>query len=176
MKSLTCFFFICCLLTCFSFYSCHDSLTVIKGCCEDPPVSESVGSFGWVWVPNVFTPNGDGLNDQMIVYGDSMRQILSLVIKNEDKLVVFNSEHLPFNSYVWDGKAFGHIARGFYSFTMEVEAIDGYTKTISGHICNCPCDQMSDEDIVPMSNCVFGICPPNWIDCYPYESLPCFEH
>jgi hypothetical protein len=173
MKRLTSFFIIGYSLVCF--YSCHDTQTRIKGCCEEPPVYETLG-LGKVWIPNVFTPNGDGLNDQMIVFGDSMKQILSLVIKNEDKLVVFYGEHLPFNSYVWDGKSFGQIQRGLYSFTLDVEAIDGYRKIFSGHICNCPCDQMSDEDFVPMSNCEFGPCPPNWIDCYPIESLPCFKH
>jgi|GEM_PF-5529628 len=178
MKRLTTLFFFFCLQICFILISCHDTQTVIKGCCDDPPASAQVGT-GWVWVPNVFTPNGDGWHDWMAVYTDSMKQIINIEIRNEDKVVVFTKKNIPlhdFGNWIWDGKINGRVEQALYSFTLQVQAIDHTIKTIEGHICNCPCDQAGDEDFKPISNCEFGLCNPNWTDCMEDESLPCFEH
>ena len=177
MKRLPISFSIWYLLTCFSFYSCHDTQTEIKGCCDDPPVSVQVGT-GWVWVPNVFTPNGDGLHDFMKIYSDSIKQIVYMEIRSEDHLLVFTRSHFLGNTPgdSWDGSYKGKRVRGLYTYTMLVEAADGYAKTITGHICNCPCDQAGDEDFTPVSNCEFGLCDPHFIDCDEREFLPCFKY
>jgi hypothetical protein len=155
---------------------CSDSITVIKGCCDDPPVNVTFGN-GKIYVPNVFTPNGDGVNDKLVIYADSVRQIVSLKIRNKEGIVVYYNLHLPVNdtNSAWDGTSVNSIERGMYSFEMVVEAED-YTKvTIKGKVCNCPCDQEADEDIAPIAGCKFGLCTPEWIDCQMIEALSCFK-
>ena len=155
---------------------CHDTISVIKGCCEEPGASDTFGS-GKIFVPNVFTPNNDGINDQLIIYGDSVASIRSLKIKNKDRVTVYEKlDFLP-NTPVWDGEFAGKIETGLYSFVLEAEAIDGTVATVKGKVCICPCIDGIDEDFIPISGCNFGNCiPPVFDDCNPNEGLPCFEN
>lgn len=63
-----------------------------------------------------------------------------------------------------------------YSYEIRAESITGYVWHINGNVCNCPCDQDADEDIVPIRNCEFGWCDPQFIDCNEDEGLSCFEN
>jgi len=159
------------------FLRCHDSLTVIKGCCEDPPLSGIAGN-GRIWVPNVFTPNNDGLNDWMMIYCDSIIEIVHLEIRNEDNFVVYDNEHILCIDYAptWNGRSRDKLVRGLFSYVIEVRAHDGTAQKFTGHICNCPCIGASDEDFEPISGCKFSLCPPQWIDCDDREYLPCFKY
>lgn len=157
--------------------ACNDTIKVIKGCCDEPAVV-SQGDVGWVYIPNVFTPNGDGLHDYMIVQGDSLKQLIYITIKNEQGATVYNASKIPINDYVnsWDGTFNGKVQRGMYSYEIRVESITGYVWEVKGNICNCPCDQDEDEDIAPIRNCEFGWCDPQIIDCNEDEGLSCFEN
>jgi gliding motility-associated-like protein len=159
------------------FMACHDSITTIKGCCDEPALHATVGN-GTIYVQNVFTPNGDGVNDQLIIYGDSIRQIISLKIKNRDGVTVFENRNLPANDYntAWDGEFAGSIEQGLYTFTLKAEAENRIVATLKGKVCICPCDPLTTEDFVPMTGCEFGICLPEWIDCESQEHLPCFAN
>ena len=157
--------------------SCQDTITVVKGCCEEPGASVTFG-LGRIFVPNVFTPNGDGVNDQLIIYGDSVASIGSLKIKNKDKVTVYEKfDFLP-NIPFWDGEFAGKIETGLYSFVLEAEAIDGTVATVKGKVCICPCIEGIDEDFIPIKGCSFGenCIPPVFDDCDPNEGLPCFEN
>jgi len=156
--------------------ACHDTITVIKGCCEDPPVVEKIGN-ATIYVPNVFTPNGDGVFDRLVIYGDSVRQILHMEIRNKEGVIVYDNYNLPVNDHdtAWDGQFGGNIVRGMYSFEMKVEASNRIVKLIKGKVCNCPCDQEADEDFVPIRNCEFAPYDTS-INHQPVENLPCFEN
>lgn len=155
--------------------ACHDSISVYKGCCEDPPVYKRVGD-GKIYVPNVFTPNNDGINDRLIIYGDSITNISSIEIWNKEGVRVYYSLHIPTNDYTtaWDGRVNERVERGLYSFELSAETYKGYAFSVKGNVCNCPCDQMIDADLIPIRNCKFGINFPFQPDYNPYENLPCF--
>lgn len=164
-----------CLMMAILMTACHDSISVFKGCCQDPPVYKRVGD-GEIYIPNVFTPNDDGINDRLIIYGDSIVQILRMEIWNKDGVRVKYALHFPPNdpNVGWDGKVNGRVERGLYSFELSAETYNGYAFVVKGNVCNCPCDQMIDADLIPIQNCKFGINNPTDPDNYPHEFLPCF--
>ncbi|HRO05516.1 MAG TPA: gliding motility-associated C-terminal domain-containing protein [Ferruginibacter sp.] len=94
------------------------------------PVTGTAGGDD-LYIPNAFTPNGDGLNDVMQVYG---RTIESL------KFVVFNQWgekiHESTNqSNVWDGKHRGKIQpSGVYIYVCEIILRDGTKQIKKGSI------------------------------------------
>ena len=160
-----------------SIHGCHDSLTVIKGCCQDPALYSEFAD-GRLFIPNVFTPNNDGVNDRLFIYGDSIRQILDFEIKNYEGVIVFNKKHLPVNDYAstWDGSFNDKVEQGVYSFVIFAESIKGYVWTVKGNVCICTCYPETDKDFIPMRNCQFGLCDTFFIHgCPNQEYSPCFE-
>src|SRR5687768_13469465 len=93
------------LIFCSSFYSCgKDNQSALKGCCDNPSINASFGN-AHVYVPNIFTPNGDGRNDELEIYGDSVQLIKNFEIRNKDGELVFHIENyaLHFDPTRWDG-------------------------------------------------------------------------
>ena len=72
-----------------------------------------------LFVPNTFTPNGDGANDEWKVFGRNLVNDRYLVkIFNSYGNVVFESNNLE---EAWDGKFEGEDAKmGTYYFTLVV--------------------------------------------------------
>ncbi|MEY3369056.1 MAG: hypothetical protein RI973_2211, partial [Bacteroidota bacterium] len=82
-----------------------------------------------IYIPNVFTPNADGLNDFFTVYGGpAARSIRSLKIFTRWGSLVFEGYDLPLNkeSSGWDGYFKGKIMDpAVFAYVAEVEFIDG---------------------------------------------------
>ncbi|RYE01817.1 MAG: PKD domain-containing protein, partial [Sphingobacteriales bacterium] len=76
-----------------------------------------------VFVPNTFSPNGDGHNDRFFVEGNGLARMKSLRIFNRWGEVVFESRDFPVNnaSYGWDGTYKGQkAAPDVYVYQLEV--------------------------------------------------------
>ncbi|MCG9898480.1 MAG: PKD domain-containing protein, partial [Hydrotalea sp.] len=58
-----------------------------------------------LYIPNTFTPDGDGLNDRLIVRGTQITKVLSFTIFNRWGAVVFRQQNFAPNdpSFGWDG-------------------------------------------------------------------------
>lgn len=57
-----------------------------------------------IFIPNLFSPNGDGNNDHFLIYGDSIAQI-SLEIFNRYGEILYRSDDInQIMQYGWDGK------------------------------------------------------------------------
>lgn len=89
-----------------------------------------------VFVPNAFTPDGDGINDKLIVQGKGIRLIKSFRIFNRWGEVVF--EKVNFNpgdpAYGWDGKIKGNIASpDVYVYVCEVICEKGLPSIFKGN-------------------------------------------
>lgn len=75
-----------------------------------------------IFVPNVFTPNGDGRNDVLLVYGNYMAS-LKWRIFNQWGEMIFISENL---SQGWDGTHKGKQQPvGVYTYVLQVVLQDG---------------------------------------------------
>jgi hypothetical protein len=152
----------------------------LDGCCDTPAINATVG-LGHVYVPNVFTPNGDELNDRLVVYGDqNIILIRSFRVSDKEGTSVFYAEDLIPNdaTNAWDGTVNAKFKNGVYSFVMVVEAFDNATSTLEGKVCNFRCLDSGEEDPISGVGCQFptqvqdGVFNPN---IHSQESSGCFE-
>jgi len=75
-----------------------------------------------VFIPNSFTPNGDGLNDQLKVYGNFIRQ-MKISIFNQWGEKIFESQS---QTVAWDGTHKGKPQpSGVYMYVCDVTLTDG---------------------------------------------------
>lgn len=93
-------------------------------------VATSLNPFGdGIYVPNVFTPNGDGINDFFMVYGNTI-ETMRLVIYNQWGQELFISTD---RQKGWDGTFKGNQSpAGRYSYALEVKAQSGNKITKAG--------------------------------------------
>ncbi|PUZ26800.1 gliding motility-associated C-terminal domain-containing protein [Chitinophaga costaii] len=84
-----------------------------------------------IYVPNVFSPNGDGANDKLMVYGQSIAS-LHLIIYNQYGQVIFESKD---QSNGWDGTHSGQKQpAGVYVYALQATLTDGSQATRYGTI------------------------------------------
>jgi gliding motility-associated-like protein len=84
-----------------------------------------------IYVPNAFTPNGDGANDVLLVYGTAIASI-RLMIFNQWGNQVFVSTDITKG---WDGRyKDGNAAAGVYTYALEAIMQDGTRITKTGSL------------------------------------------
>ena len=84
-----------------------------------------------IYIPNVFTPDGDGIND------------IFKILKTYN-FTLFQSVNILPNDpgYSWNGlKPDGTIYQGSFNYEVEVEFIDGQIKTYIGKACAYTCGE-----------------------------------
>jgi trimeric autotransporter adhesin len=102
--------------------ACNESISA--------PVSQQVLPDG-VFIPNSFTPNGDGLNDMLKVYGYKIRE-LKLVVFNQWGEKLFESSD---QSRGWDGTRKGKLQpSGVYMYVCRLVLTDGTAMDKKGAI------------------------------------------
>jgi gliding motility-associated-like protein len=75
-----------------------------------------------IFIPNVITPNGDGTNDVLKVYGNNIRSIRFLVFNQWGEKL--NESSNPNN--VWGGRHKGKLQpSGVYMYVCEVTTVNG---------------------------------------------------
>jgi gliding motility-associated-like protein len=95
------------------------------------PATATTLSTREIFVPNVFTPNGDGKNDVLKVYGNYIRSI-DLRIFNQWGQQIFSTTD---STVGWDGKHKGQLQPvGVYTYTLKVVRQDGTTVTKKGAV------------------------------------------
>jgi gliding motility-associated-like protein len=103
-----------------------------KNCVTSATNTIGVGHGADVYIPNAFTPNGDGANDVFEVYGTALRSV-GLRIFNRWGEKVYDSMSSQWAA--WDGTYKG-VAQptGVYIYYVELTYLDGQTKTREGSI------------------------------------------
>jgi hypothetical protein len=86
--------------------------TIYEDCCGTEPVEFKNGGV-YVFVPNVFTPNNDGINDYFYPIVDkNVREVVNYVILNATgDTVIFTRQSVNFNTLInsaWDGMRIGN--------------------------------------------------------------------
>jgi gliding motility-associated-like protein len=85
-----------------------------------------------IYIPNAFTPNGDGSNDFFEMYGDKINwRNLAVSIWDRWGEKVFESDDINFK---WDGRYKGAIETGLYIYTISVTYTDGRGQNFKGSI------------------------------------------
>ena len=91
-----------------------------------------------VFVPNIFSVNGDGINDQLVIYaGSEVESILDFQIYDRWGGSVFTQKLFAPNdpSLGWDGRINGAIANvGVYTYFIDVLFVDGHIEQFKGSV------------------------------------------
>ena len=115
-------------------------LTVIdvNDCQTNAQVNINVTKERLVYIPSVFSPNADGVNDYFTLYGgQGTTEINYLRIFNRWGAVVFENENFALSeeSSGWDGDFDGDFLNsGVYVFVAEILFADGETIEYSGEV------------------------------------------
>jgi gliding motility-associated-like protein len=109
-----------------------------SGCFATAELMVPVDKSRPVYVPNAFSPNNDGINDLLVLFGGkSVSQIKSFLIFSrwgESVFEFYNIPHSDFN-YGWDGTYRGKILdAGVYTWFAEVEFVDGEIIMFEGDV------------------------------------------
>jgi gliding motility-associated-like protein len=91
-----------------------------------------------VYIPNSFSPNGDGINDIFTVYGnDAVRAIRQFAVYDRWGNALYLQRNLPVNdpSAGWDGSYRGRMMDpGVYAYAIELELADGSIRLYKGDV------------------------------------------
>ena len=140
--------------------SCKDDAdpAILEGCCGNLPLNTSFGTNTRVYISNIFTPNGDNINDFMTLSSNSFVLVTGLEIKNKSGDVVhtYTSFTSSRDVSLWNGEINGVVQKGYYTYTLTVEStLDGSSETFEGGICNYPCDTDVEEERISPAGCTF---------------------
>ena len=89
-------------------------------------------------MPNVFTPNRDGVNDYFyVIAGKEVATVKEFQIFNRWGERVFNNKNTKPNEYLggWDGFYKGRVAdNGTYVYYIIITLLNGTTEEVKGNI------------------------------------------
>lgn len=109
----------------------------INGCEASAKVILRVDRRRYLYAPNIFTPDGDGVNDLFTIYGKSVTEIRSLQIFDRWGTELFIVEHLQANDETrgWDGRFRGkELNPAVFVWQAVVEFEDGEVEVYSGDV------------------------------------------
>ncbi|MEK7256673.1 MAG: gliding motility-associated C-terminal domain-containing protein, partial [Bacteroidota bacterium] len=110
-----------------------------NGCRDEDNLTVFVDRRKQLFVPNAFSPNGDGVNDVIYVFAKPgvVKNIRSFLIFDRWGESVFKGENLQPNDPAagWDGKLRGQsLDPAVFAWWMEVEFVDGEVELFEGDV------------------------------------------
>ncbi len=116
----------------------HLSVTDENGCRADASIQVLVDRLRRVYIPNAFSPNGDGKNDTFLIYGgQEVARVEKLIIAGRWGNILFQQEDFPPNDpqFGWDGWFQGQrMPSGAYAYQADVLFSDGIRRTYKGDV------------------------------------------
>lgn len=114
------------------------SATDSEGCTISDEVWLFVDKRIGIYIPNAFSPNGDGVNDYFTVFAHpSVKTLKSVQVYDRWGGMVYEQTEIPpgIESYGWDGKFNGGIAPpGVYVCRVVVKYLDGREDILTGEV------------------------------------------
>ena len=110
-----------------------------QGCESSANVQVAVRKERGIYIPNSFSPNGDGINDVFMVFTkpDIVANIRSFLVFSRWGETVYQFYNFPPNDpqYGWDGKYRGEeMNPAVFAFWVEVEFVDGVVQFYKGDV------------------------------------------
>lgn len=109
-----------------------------QGCTYSDDVNIIVSETSRLFIPNVFSPDGDGQNDELRLYpGSNLVMIHSFVIRDVWGEIVFeaHSYYPDASQPVWDGTLKGKILNpGVFHYFVDAEFSNGNRRILNGDI------------------------------------------
>jgi gliding motility-associated-like protein len=115
-------------------------VTVISdyGCTSTDSLTVSIDENHFVYIPNVFSPNGDGKNDNFKLFANNkVKKILNMEIYNRwgDKVYAKSDIEISPEDDGWDGTFNGtDVTPSVYIYMFEVELFSGEIIMYSGDV------------------------------------------
>lgn len=111
----------------------------LYGCESSDQISIAINKDRKLYIPNTFSPNGDGINDIFFISAnpDQVLKIKKLAIYNRWGEEMFNdTEFLPNDlSHGWDGSFRNVLINpGVFVYHVEVEYVDGVIENVTGDV------------------------------------------
>ncbi len=107
-------------------------VTTIEGCTDTASVLVKIFEGSAVYVPNVFTPNNDGLNDVLKPYLIGIKSLLYFTVYDKWGKKLFTTNSM---SKGWDGLAAGKkMESGTYVWVLKAEDIIGKIYQLKGEV------------------------------------------
>jgi gliding motility-associated-like protein len=107
------------------------NFTDANGCTDSDTVTVQVIEAYELFIPSAFSPNGDGTNDMLFVYGAGIKT-MEFVVFDRFGEKVFESTSVNDG---WDGTLRGKpMNTGIYSYYCSIEYYDGNTEKLKGDI------------------------------------------
>ena len=113
------------------------TLTDANGCIATDTLFIEAGKVRDVWMPNVFSPNGDGINDVLYLQGRALAEFRNFRIVDRWGQQLFRREQGQIDQITsgWDGKKGGNtVQSGVYYWSVEVMYPDGSTEARQGFV------------------------------------------
>ncbi len=105
------------------------TVSTVDGCSDEDALTLFLEKHTEVFIPNIFSPNGDDINDRLIISaGSDVEEISSFVIFDRWGNNVFAAEHFQANdpNYGWDGTLKGSkLNSGVFAFKLVAVFKDG---------------------------------------------------
>ena len=114
------------------------TVTTTEGCSTTAHVTIQVAKPRHVFIPNAFTPDGDGINDVFTVYGgDDVAKIKNFQVFDRWGAVVFSNADFEANdeAHGWNGKIANKKSTGnVFIYFAEIEFLDGRVEIYKGDV------------------------------------------
>ncbi len=109
-----------------------------NGCTDSDQITVFVKKERPVYVPNAFSPNNDGTNDELVIYaGKQVVNIKSFLVFSRWGETVYQYYNFPPNdpAFGWNGKHRGNpLDPAVFTWFAEIEFIDGRTEVYEGDV------------------------------------------
>lgn len=101
------------------------------GCKAKDEVCVEVTKDHNIYIPNIFTPNFDGINDVFLVYGTGLTKLEMTIFDRWGEKLFFSNDQLK----GWDGTYKGKESKqDVYTYLINYTSLDGKKHTKTGHV------------------------------------------
>lgn len=146
-------------------FSCHsdDDMentpeNIYENCCGLAPVEMDFNP-GKIYIPNIFTPNDDGINDLFYVQADDGIAMIEVFRISDEEGNVLHEKFSIFPnsvSFSWYPNEDANAThKGLFNYYVKLSNINGDVFEVNGSVCSFVCDTSNPFDI--LDNCGFSL-------------------